>query len=91
VLTTDQKGNIAEQAIVFQAIKLGIDVYRPVGEGGPYDMLRPTKNNQRNGINWAKDYEFRRYTEPTQGAIAQLGERRRGTPKVTGSNPVGSM
>src|SRR5437588_9470749 len=32
----------------------------------------------------------RRYTEPTQGAIAQLGERRRGTPKVAGSSPAGS-
>ena len=39
VLTTDQKGNIAEAAIVLEAIKLGIDVYRPVGEGGRYDMI----------------------------------------------------
>ena len=39
MLTTDQKGNIAEAAIVLEAIKLGIDVYRPVGEGGRYDML----------------------------------------------------
>jgi hypothetical protein len=33
VLTTDQKGNIAEVAIALAAIKLGIDVYWPVGEG----------------------------------------------------------
>jgi PD-(D/E)XK endonuclease len=39
VLTTDQKGNIAEQAVVWHATILGIDVYRPVGEGGRYDML----------------------------------------------------
>jgi PD-(D/E)XK endonuclease len=39
VLTTDQKGNIAETAIVAAAVKLGIDVYRPVGEGGRYDMI----------------------------------------------------
>jgi len=39
VLTTDQKGNIAEHAVVYHATKLGIDVYRPVGEGGRYDML----------------------------------------------------
>jgi hypothetical protein len=39
VLTTDQKGNIAEAAIVATAVKLGIDVYRPVGEGGRYDMI----------------------------------------------------
>ena len=39
MLTTDQKGNIAENAIVLAAVKLGIDVYRPVGEGGRYDMI----------------------------------------------------
>jgi hypothetical protein len=39
MLTTDQKGNIAETAIVAAATKLGVDVYRPVGEGGRYDMV----------------------------------------------------
>ena len=39
MLTTDQKGNIAELAIARAAIELGIDVYRPVGEGGRYDMI----------------------------------------------------
>jgi hypothetical protein len=39
MLTTDQKGNIAETAIVAAAVKLGVDVYRPVGEGGRYDMI----------------------------------------------------
>jgi hypothetical protein len=39
MLTTDQKGNVAEAAIVAAAVKLGIDVYRPVGEGGRYDMI----------------------------------------------------
>ena len=39
MFTSDQKGNIAEAAIVAAAIKLGIDVYRPVGEGGRYDMI----------------------------------------------------
>ena len=39
VLTTDQKGNIAELAIARAAIECGIDVYRPVGEGGRYDMI----------------------------------------------------
>ena len=164
--TTDQKGNIAEAAIVATAFKLGIDVYRPVGEGGRYDMifeveehlirvqckwaprhgdvvvlrcyscrrnrdglvrrkymageidafaaycpdtdscyylpfdlfsgrsqvllrLGPCKNNQSLGVNWAKDYEFTA-TIGSRGAIAQLGERRRGTPKVAGSSPAGS-
>jgi hypothetical protein len=39
MLTTEQKGNVAENAIVFEAVKLGIDVYRPVGEGGRFDMI----------------------------------------------------
>jgi hypothetical protein len=39
MLTTDQKGNIAELAIAAEAIALGIDVYRPVGEGGRYDLI----------------------------------------------------
>ena len=39
MLTTDQKGAIAESAIAHAAIKLGIDVYRPVAEGGRYDMI----------------------------------------------------
>src|SRR5207249_12064376 len=52
--------------------------------------LTPTKNNQARGINWAKDYEFAaKLGRP--GAVAQLGERRRGTPKATGSSPVGSI
>jgi hypothetical protein len=39
VLTTDQKGNIAEVGIALAAIKLGIDVYWPLGEGGRYDLI----------------------------------------------------
>jgi hypothetical protein len=33
MLTTDQKGNVAELAIARAAIELGVDVYRPAGEG----------------------------------------------------------
>jgi hypothetical protein len=39
MLSTDQKGNIAEAAIALAATRLDIDVYRPVGEGGRYDMI----------------------------------------------------
>ena len=39
MLTTDQKGNVAELAIARDAVALGIDVYKPVGEGGRYDMI----------------------------------------------------
>jgi hypothetical protein len=134
-LTTNQKGAIAETAIAHEAVKLGIEVYRPVAEGGRFDFVflvgdelvrvqckwaarygnvvvvrsysarrtrvglvrriytpdeidafaaycpdldrcyflpvarfvhqsqihlrvAPSRNNQRAGINWAKDYEF---------------------------------
>ncbi|MDX6408543.1 MAG: hypothetical protein QOE13_1614 [Gaiellaceae bacterium] len=39
MLTTDQKGAIAELAIITEALKLGIDVYRPCFEGGRYDLI----------------------------------------------------
>jgi hypothetical protein len=39
VLTTDQKGAIAESATVATAIKLGIGVYRSMFEGGRYDLI----------------------------------------------------
>ncbi|MFN2469879.1 MAG: group I intron-associated PD-(D/E)XK endonuclease [Gaiellaceae bacterium] len=39
MLTTDQKGAVAETAIVARAVRLGIDVYRPVAEGGRYDLI----------------------------------------------------
>ena len=166
MLTTDQKGAIAETAIALEASKLGIEVYRPMAEGGCFDMifllgdelvrvqckwaprlgdaiivrsyssrrtrdglrrriytaneidalaaycpdnercyyvpfesfsartqihlrLAATQNNQRLGIRWAEDYEFAAKLS-RYGAVAQLGERWRGTPKATGSSPVGS-
>jgi prevent-host-death family protein len=38
VLTSNDKGNIAEAAIAFEATKLGIDVLRPIAEHGRYDL-----------------------------------------------------
>jgi PD-(D/E)XK endonuclease len=167
-MTTDQKGAIAEAAIALAAMKLGVDVYRPLGEGGRYDLIldlgsqllrvqckcaarveqvlvvrcytfrrtrtgwkkstysadevdviaaysieldrcflisialveeRPTiqlriapaLNNQRRRINWADDFDFAATLRQHQGAVAQLGERERGTLEVTGSSPVGSI
>jgi hypothetical protein len=66
----------------------------------PYEMffrrcqiqlrISATKNNQPLGVNWAKDFEFGATLGHSQGAIAQLGERRHGMPKVAGSSPAGS-
>jgi hypothetical protein len=165
-MTTDQEGAIAEAAIALKAMKLGIGVFRPLGDerydlifdlrpqllrvqckwgaargdvvvvqctssrrtadgfktrsysadevdaiavysgeldrcfllpieridGRPAIALRiaPCRNNQKRGINWADDFDFAATLRPDQGAIAQLGERRRGTPKVAGSSPAGS-
>ena len=168
MLTTDQKGAIAELAIALAATKLGIDVYRPVAEGGRYDLildsgsdlvrvqckwavrvdgvvavrcyssrrtlhgivsrpytaaqvdalavycaeldrcylvpialcdgrrmlhlrLVPSRNNQRSGIHWARDFELERLRLADRGAVAQLGERLAGSQKATGSSPVGSI
>ena len=38
-LTTDQRGAIAELAIARRAIEMGVEVYRPVVEGGRYDLI----------------------------------------------------
>jgi hypothetical protein len=39
VLSTDQKGAIAESEIAAAAIRLGVGVYRPMFEGGRYDLI----------------------------------------------------
>jgi prevent-host-death family protein len=160
VLTSNDKGNIAEAAIALEAIKLGIDVLKPVAEHGRYDLafdmgarilrvqckwaplkgdvisvqlggyrlttrgavrttydedeidavavycqaldrvyvlpadvvarrhsiqlrVGPTKNAQRAALNWARKYSL--------GAIAQSGERLRGTQEVAGSSPASSI
>jgi hypothetical protein len=51
--------------------------------------LAPARNNQKAGLNWAKDFEFAA-TIGRQGAIAQLGERRHGMAEAVGSSPTGS-
>jgi prevent-host-death family protein len=53
-----------------------------VGRSAVYLRVRPTKNGQRAAINWADDYSL--------GAIAQSGERLRGTQEVAGSSPASS-
>ena len=49
-----------------------------------YLRVTPPRNRQRACLNLASDVEF-------AGAVAQLGERRSGTPKATGSSPVSSI
>ena len=53
------------------------------GTSGFQLRLSPPKNSQRAAIHYAADFEF-------AGAVAQLGERRAGSAKATGSSPVSS-
>ena len=53
--------------------------------------LAPARNNQRTGVNLARDFEFAATLRPDPGAIAQLGERLAGSQKVAGSSPAGSI
>ena len=39
MLSSNQKGAIAETAIAHAAVNLGIEVYRPVAEGGRFDLI----------------------------------------------------
>ena len=39
MLSTNQKGAIAETAIALEALKAGVEVYRPAFEGGRYDLI----------------------------------------------------
>ena len=52
--------------------------------------LSPTLNNQRAGINWARDFEFAATLSRLNGPIAQLGERDAGSVEAAGSSPAGS-
>lgn len=52
------------------------------GRSGFHLRLAPPRNAQIASVHYAADYRL--------GAIAQLGERRTGSPKVVGSSPTGS-
>jgi PD-(D/E)XK endonuclease len=39
LLTPTRRGAIAEAVIAAEVLKLGLDVYRPVSEGGRYDLV----------------------------------------------------
>jgi hypothetical protein len=57
VLTTDQKGAIAELAIVQAAVELDIGVYRPMAEGGRYDLIFDVRGRLFRGqCMWASRY-----------------------------------
>ena len=60
-----------------------LPIDKVAGRTGIHLRLAPAANNQEAAINYAADYEL-------PGAIAQLGERLRGTQEVAGSSPASS-
>ena len=53
-LTTNQKGAAAEWAIIHLATRLGVEVYRPIFEGGRFDLiLAPGTRLLRVQCKWA--------------------------------------
>ena len=46
-----------------------------VGRAAVQLRIKPCRNNQQAGINWARDFELGATLERLQGPIAQLGER----------------
>jgi antitoxin (DNA-binding transcriptional repressor) of toxin-antitoxin stability system len=60
-----------------------LPIHLVAGQYGIQLRLAPPKNSQRAALHWAADYQL-------HGAVAQLGERRRGTAEATGSSPVSS-
>jgi PD-(D/E)XK nuclease superfamily protein len=51
--TPSQKGAIAETAIAAAAVELGVGVYRPLMEGGRYDLIFDAGNLLRVQCKWA--------------------------------------
>jgi hypothetical protein len=58
MLTTDQKGGIAEMGIAWHATTLGVDVYKPVTEGGRCDLIFDFGDRLwRVQCKWARRYD----------------------------------
>jgi PD-(D/E)XK endonuclease len=68
-----------------------LDYAQVAGQTQVLLRLEGTKNNQREGVRWARDFEFGATLAAASGPIAQLGERRHGMPKAAGSSPAGSI
>ena len=79
MLSTDQKGAIAESAVVHAAIKLGVGVYRPVMEGGRYDLILDVgRDLLRTQCKWAPLHGSVVVVRSYSSRRAREGLRRRG-------------
>jgi hypothetical protein len=54
-MSSNQKGAIAETAITLAALEAGIEVYRPIAEGGRFDLILalPSGDLSRVQCKWA--------------------------------------
>ena len=81
-------------AIVGYCPELRRSFYVPIeefsGQGGVHLRLSPARNNQRLGVRLADDFDLDTMLIRL-GAVAQLGERRRGTAEARGSSPLSSI
>jgi hypothetical protein len=78
MLTTDQKGAIAEMGIAWHAFKLGVDVYRPIAEGGRCDFIFDFDEKLwRVQCKWATRYEDVLVVRCCSNRRAREGLRRR--------------
>src|SRR5690349_11435127 len=85
MLTTNQKGAAAETAIPHEAIKLGIEVYRPVAEAGRFDLIFAFEDaslarvqcksaSMQNGAINVRAYSCRRTAEGFRRSVYNAGE-----------------
>ncbi len=67
-MNSNVKGNIAEQAIVFEAVRLGVNILRPVGEHGRCDLAFDIGNRI-----WRVQCKWGRLSRRKDVVIAKVG------------------
>jgi PD-(D/E)XK endonuclease len=75
-LATDQKGAVAEAAIVLAGVRLGIGVFKPLSDGERYDLIvDPQPKLVRVQCKWPFDKGTSSSSEPQAAAARGMGSR----------------
>jgi hypothetical protein len=77
MLTTDRKGAIAEMGIAWHAFMLGVDVYKPIAEGGRCDLIFDLGELWRVQCKWARRRDDVLLVQCCSNRRAREGLRRR--------------
>jgi PD-(D/E)XK endonuclease len=77
MLTTDRKGAIAEMGIAWHAFMLGVDVYKPIAEGGRCDLIFDLGDLWRVQCKWASRHHDVLILRCCSNRRAREGIRRR--------------